>query len=294
MIAYRISPQGLRGLIEAHKPGWTARADARTGEFRAAGRFSEKSSIWSEIKAVYMKLQGESKCIFCERKLEGLEYGAGEQAVEHFRPKGAITPWKPSRRLVDQGLKVTAPPKDARGYFLLAYHPLNYTACCHPCNSALKSSKFPVAGKYKYLGTDPQRLLAEKPLLIYAVGDFEDDPEDLIEFYGVSPRAKQPTGYERFRALVTIEFFALDDATARKNLVRERAMVIIALYPQLKNQKAGSAVEKAVAGPLIGAFTSDNAPHANCARSFVRLFEQKPAEAQALFEEAGKFVVATS
>jgi hypothetical protein len=186
------------------------------------------------------------------------------------------------------------PPAGTGGYYLLAYHPLNYTACCIPCNSALKSSRFPIAGKYKCLGMDPTRLCDEKPLLIYAVGDFDDDPEDLIEFYGASPRAKRKSGHGRFRALVTIEFFALDDVVGRKNLVRERAMVIIALYPQLENQATGTAAEKIAAGLIIDGYTKAHAAHANCARSFVRLFRSKPAEAKEVFLNAADFVAASS
>lgn len=294
MIAYRISAADLDQLVEAHKPGWRARADQRIATFRAAKKFAESNSIWSEVKPVYMNLQGESKCIFCERKLESTEFGTGEQAVEHFRPKGAVTAWKPSRRLTGQGLKVTAPPKGARGYYLLAYHTLNYASACIPCNSALKSSKFPITGHYDCLGEDPKALLKEGPLLIYALGDFDEDPEDLIEFYGVSPRAVQQAGYRRFRALVTIEFFALDDAVGRKNLVLDRARIISALYPQLRTLAVGPLEDRPAAAAMVRAYTSPKAPHANCARSFKRLYDASPAEALTIYSDAWKFIDASS
>jgi hypothetical protein len=284
MIGYRIALKDLNARIEAHKPGWSARAKERKEAFRKAGKFNEKKSIWSEIKPVYMTLQGEAKCIFCERKLESVEKGTGEQAVEHFRPKGVITAWKGSAAIINAGINVTPPPADARGYFLLAYHPFNYTASCIPCNSALKGSKFPILGKYDYLAEEPPKLASERPLLIYGVGDIDDDPEQLVEFYGVSPTPVAAKGYERHRAMVSIEFFALDDLNIRKNLLRERAVVITALYPQLKGLTEGSKARRRIAKQLVDGFTSAKSAHTNCARSFKRLFDTAPEEAQRVFE----------
>jgi hypothetical protein len=291
VIGYKITRADLEKLIDADNKTWRNRAAERTKQFRTAGKFNEKKSIWSEIKPIYMTLQGGAKCIFCERKLESVEKGKGEQAVEHFRPKGAITAWTPSARLQELGVKVTTPPDDARGYFLLAYHLFNYTACCNPCNSILKSSKFPITGDYDYTGEDPVELKSEKPLLIYAVGDIDEDPEELIEFMGISPRpVVNAKSYRRFRALVSIEFFALDDVDLRKNLVRERAMVISALHPQLENLTNANKTKRERAERLVAGFTSPNSAHTNCAKSFKRLFESDPEKAERVFDEASRHI----
>ena len=58
MIRYPITRAGLEALITKQSADWLARADERTKEFKKLGRFEEKSSIWSEVKPVYMKLQG--------------------------------------------------------------------------------------------------------------------------------------------------------------------------------------------------------------------------------------------
>ena len=290
MIGYRISLDELKERIEGHKPGWLARAAERKEAFRQAGKFNEKKSIWSEIKPVYMTLQGGEKCIFCERKLEAVEKGTGEQAVEHFRPKGAITAWHPSQSIINEGIVVTEPPDDARGYYLLAYHPFNYTASCIPCNSALKGSKFPILGDYDYTAEELIDLKNERPLLIYGLGDIDSDPEELIQFHGASPRPVAASGYKRHRALVTIEFFALDDVDARKNLIRERAVVITAIYPQLRNLEEGTKAEKKVARQLVDGFTSPNSMHTNCAKSFKNLFDSDPDEALRVFEKAAEMI----
>jgi len=177
VIGYRISRAQLEKKIEAAAPGWMDRAKQRTAEFRTQGRYAESSSIWSEVKPVYMKLQGGSKCAFCERKLESVEYGKGEQAVEHFRPKGNIAVWKLPAALAAEGVTVTPPPSKQGGYYQLAYDLFNYSAACNPCNSALKRDFFPVAGKHQLSGSSPEALLTEEPLLIYPVGNVDERPE---------------------------------------------------------------------------------------------------------------------
>ncbi len=70
MIGYRISRSDIEKLIERKAPGWLKRAQDRTNRFVAKRKFEEKKSIWSEVKPIYMHLQGRSKCAFCERKLK--------------------------------------------------------------------------------------------------------------------------------------------------------------------------------------------------------------------------------
>ncbi len=179
-----------------------------------------------------MRLQGESKCAYCERKLESVRYGAGEQDVEHFRPKKGIRPWRAPVSLRDAGITITDPVGVDRGYYLLAYHPCNYAAACKPCNSALKRDYFPIAGAFQIAGGDPEALQDELPLLIYPLGTFDTDPEHLIEFYGLTPRPVVEEGHARCRALTTLTFFHLADPIGRKNLYRERGLILCALFPQ--------------------------------------------------------------
>ncbi len=291
MIGYAITLKALKALIEQECPGWLKRAEERTEEFRKLRHYEETSSIWNEAKAVYMRLQGEGKCIFCERKLEGERLGKGEQAVEHFRPKGRMRAWPAPRSLTALKILFAKVPNKDHGYYLLPYHPFNYSASCVPCNSALKRDYFPIAGKHNLAGEDPQDLLREKPYLIYPLGDFDDNPEKLIRFHGVSPQPVARTGHKRERALVTIAFFCLDDETERKNLVRERAIVIIALYPQLLyvHNKATTAAKKIAAQAVVDGFTSPKAAHTNCARSFCDLFQRDALEAKAVFDRACAF-----
>ena len=69
MIRYPVTKARLRQLIEGEERGWLARAAARTEEFRRKGKYEESSSIWSDVKPVYTKLQGNCKCAYCERKM---------------------------------------------------------------------------------------------------------------------------------------------------------------------------------------------------------------------------------
>lgn len=291
MIRYQIARKDLEALIRAEKSDWLVRAKERTEQFRTKGRYEERSSIWSEVKAVYMRLQGNSKCAYCERKLEAIDVGKVEQDVEHFRPKSSVKAWKISQAMKDLGISITEAPDKGLGYFLLPYHLFNYSAACKPCNSALKKDYFPIAGKYDLKGEDPKKLKKEKPYLIYPIGDFDNDPEDLFRFHGTSPQPVVGSGYKRLRALVTIEFFKLDDPNERKNLIRERVMVILLMHPYLEKLKVPvTPAEKALAKRIVDRATRPDAAHTNCARSFRSLFEKDPGEAKSIVEKAAQLL----
>ncbi len=292
MIRYKITLNELENLVGEK---WLKKAKARTTKFKNKGFYEEKSSIWSEIKEIYMTLQGDSKCAFCERKLESVERGKGEQAVEHFRPKGLVKHWELSVDASNLNISLTKVSDDNKGYYLLAYHLFNYSASCNPCNSVLKGSYFPVKGNYDLQGNDPNNLKAEMPYLIYPISDFDDDPEDLIYFVGISPVSKKTSGFEFERAFVTIRFFELDNQANRSNLFLERANIIVALFPQLENlTKNVSQAEKDIAQILINGFTSEKCSHTNCARSFVKLFNTDKAKARQIFQDASKYIASKS
>lgn len=291
MIRYPVSLTELESQVEVEKPGWLARAKDRTSQFRTAGKFEEESSIWSEVKVVYMRLQN-AKCIFCEREMESLRFGKVEQDVEHFRPKGSVKAWKPPASL--KGIPFTAVAKSSPGYHLLPYHLFNYAAACKPCNSILKKDHFPIAGTYQLNGDDPAALAAEQNYLIYPIGDLDDDPETLIEFHGTSPLPVAKTGHPRNRALVTIEFFKLDDPDDRKSLYRDRALVISSLYPLLEKTKVGTPAKRTAAANRVNSLVKPRLRHLNCARSFQRLFEADPKEAERVYEAAVDFLATVS
>jgi hypothetical protein len=294
MIGYPVSRAELCELIEAEVPGWLKRAQERTAGFRKFGRYRESSSIWNEVKPVYMRLQGRSKCAFCERKLESVDFGKGEQAVEHFRPKRTIKSWNLPTWLANMGVMVAPSPAGGGGYYLLAYDVFNYSAACNPCNSALKRDYFPVGRAHKLNGTRPEKLSGELPLLLYPIGDFDENPEDVIRFHGISPQPVPASGPGRDRALVTIEFFQLD-SPKRKNLLRERALVLVALHPALEMLAARSRqAARFTAQKVVEGFTAPHAPHANCARSFRSLHARDAAEAQAIFDRAARFLASIS
>ncbi|MBM3785891.1 MAG: hypothetical protein FJW30_16125 [Acidobacteria bacterium] len=289
MIAYRCTLEELRADIEASAPGWLDRAAKRSEEIAAKGKYEESKSIWSEVKAVYMRRQGGEKCAFCERKLESQEFGMGEQAVEHFRPKGRVTNWKMAE------IPTTPVAKNLRGYYKLAYHPFNYSAACIPCNSSLKGDKFPIAGVYNTNGDDPRELREELPLLLYPIGDFDADPENLIAFHGVVPHPVKKDGVDYRRGYVTIAFFHLEDGAGRGNLFKERANVICSLHCALNLLDSSlSATDRKRCERLIGNWTRPTSAHTNCARSFVRLYETDPGKAAKIADLASELAASSS
>lgn len=129
--------------------------------------------------------------------------------------------------------------------------------------------------------------------MIYPIGDFDDDPEELITFRGTIPQARKKTGHSYHRALVSIDFFQLADPNARNNLHRDRALVLVALHAQLEKAR-GNGPDAAKAGLRVAGFTASSAPHANCARSLVRLFESQPDEARRIAADAADFLAGVS
>lgn len=293
MIGYPHTLQELRDGIEASVPGWLARAKTRTEACEAASEHVG-SPFWSEVKDFYRNLQGEHKCAFCERKLPSGGIGAYEHDIEHFRPKGRVKSWPAPDWLDD--VTFIEPPDPNTGFYLLAYHPLNYSVACKACNEGLKKDFFPIEGTYKLDSKSPPGLATEKPLLIYPLAPTGAKPEDLIVFNGAVPMAAKADGYDNRRARVTIAFFRLGDADERKDIIVERSKIIISLKMLLQTSlsPAASAADKADALDLIAAYISDKASHANCARCFKQLYETDLNAAMLAYQDAKTTVLKNS
>lgn len=284
MIRYPITLAELKRRIELARPGWLAEAAKRTAHFAQVGDFDEADSknMWGDVKEVFMQLQ-HSKCAYCEARRESEDYGTIEHDVEHFRPKSSVKKWRPPAGFPQLNLPFGAPEDSDLGYYQLPYNPLNYATSCKVCNTICKGDRFPTAAARDLKLSDPAKGSKEKPYLLYPIGTSDANPEDIITFNGVSPAPKKTTGFDRDRALVVIEFFKLNDPK-RKSLFRRRAEVIATLYLLLEAARTStSAVDKQLYAKLQDGLTNDSAEHANCARSFVRLYQQRPADARQFF-----------
>ena len=290
MIRHQIPPPPLDAQVDTALPTWRRRSAKRTAGFKKKKRFAESASIWSEVKPLFMTLQGENKCIYCERKFGSVQTSTVEHDLEHFRPKAHVDDWPLPSSLSQLGIAVTKPKANNKGYYLLPYNTGNYASSCKTCNTYYKLDRFPIAGAYDLLGSDPQALAAERPLLIYPVGDWDIDPESVISFLGFVPLA-DPTSPDYHRGLVTIAFFGLDDIDMRSDLFLERAKIIVAMKPLLidANDPTKTAAERAQAQGRVDRYTSAKAPHANCARSFERLFRANRAAADAVYTKADDY-----
>jgi len=290
MIRYPVRPAELRKRIDADSPRFLEEAEKRTAVFKRLKRYEEKASAWGDIKGVYMALQ-YNKCAYCERRLAGPRYGKVEHDIEHFRPKRNVRAW-PTRKIalargINYGFRTGNVWRE--GYYLLAYHLENYATACKTCNSALKGSAFPIAGKRGPQRESPRQLKSEKPFLIYPIGSLDSDPEQLITFEGILPKPVARPGTHAFkRATVTIDFFELD---TREELLRERTEQIRALWLTLgaleteRDPKKRRELEHGV--ELLESLHS---PHTNCVRSFHRLYKANPARARELYEELKRYL----
>jgi len=284
VIRYPVNLRELRARIEAKSPGWLAEAERRTEEFRRAGTYNEKDPIWGRIKSVYMDLQHD-KCAYCERKLATTDFGGSiEQDMDHYRSKAGVRQWPTPEiareRNISYGFATGDPFPE--GYHLVAYHSLNYVVVCKKCNSPLKSNFFPIAS-VRVQGDDPASLQVERPFLPYPLGDLDEDPEKILTFEGVSPVPRLKRGPRRRRAVVTIDFFELDN---REELWRERVTVIDHVYMALELMQAGDLRQRKHARRSLAWLVSPDAAHTNCARAFRSLYRRDRQRADEIYRAA--------
>jgi len=285
MIRYPVTEAQLRSMINDLSGTWLLRAQQKTDEFRAAHAYVDHKAFWSAIKPVYLSVQ-RSKCAYCERKLEGPPEGYIEHDIEHFRPKNGVKRWPSTRIARELHLNYPFSLGDAfaEGYYLLAYHPLNYVTACKVCNTRMKGGYFPIAGSRMPGQDDPSHLVAEQPFLLYPLGDLDADPQEIIAFDGWLAVPKQPAGPEHQRARVIIDFFRLN---LRDELIQGRIRMMLLVFPYLKTYYALSdGAERDLAGEVINLSESPGAPHSSCVRSFHALYQRDAVRAADLMAEA--------
>lgn len=283
MIRYPITPAQLRQRIQQNDPQWLRKAQRSTARFRKLKKYRQHSPYWSQIKPVFIRLQG-GKCAFCERKLEEGQVGNIEWDVEHFRPKSRVELWPPPTLAL--GFTFPLGPASSKGYYLLPYNFLNYAASCKPCNSPLKRDFFPIAAKRRSVAEpNPKKLLKEKPYLIYPIDTLDDDPETLLTFQGYLCVPVAERGHDRHRALVTIAFFQLNE---RDTLLKERAEAVVYTWAMLERLKLDPNDELGL--QHIARIRMPEFRHANCARSFVRVYYSDLPLAELYVEKARDYL----
>jgi hypothetical protein len=289
MIRYPVTRSELNALIAQEDPAWLQGARTRTQRFRRLGRYRENSGTWSRIKTVYIELQ-HWKCGYCERRLAAPRHGRIEHDVEHYRPKSTVKTWPPASAAKTATMQFRFPTGSASpiGYYLLAYHPLNYCTACKPCNSVLKSDYFPVSGRRRLRGSNPAAMKSEQPLLLYPLGDIDDAPERLMRFVGLVPQPTARNGSaNHHRAEVTIKFFDLD---SREDLLLARAERIVTLWQAMIIAKRGTNAQKTDARNTIALMMKRTSEHVNCVKSFYRLAQQNPQRAKELYAPIRRFL----
>ena len=285
MIQIATDLKTLETQVDALVPKWRSRAKRRTTRFIKQKAYKEKSSIWGEIKAVFMKLQ-HNKCAYCERELAAPPLGSGEHDLEHFRPKGRIEPYPTA----DAGVMYSFQTgnSQANGYYWLAYNLENYAVACITCNRGLKADRFPIAGTRGAAETSVSDLnQIELPLLLFPL---LDNPEEFITFDGAMPKTVFKRGIKYQRAVVTINFFGLGD-TQREELFRGRFAVIRELYLQYEKIKLPSetAHTKELAQIVVDGLCDQKSGHSACAKAYHILLQNDPMRAWKIYETAAMY-----
>jgi hypothetical protein len=267
VIRYDFDSAVISAEVAALDPKWEAKAAKRTNELLKAGSFpKDGAAIWSKIKPAFMKLQ-HNKCVYCERQLANHEYGTIEWDVEHFRPKSTVEAWPDNARHFGLAYAFSTGGALSSGYYWLAYNLGNYAASCKICNSTFKHVYFPVAAPRRSAPAQPDDLLAEEPFLCLPIGSADEDPENLIQFIVTTAIPTADFGRRRERGQIIIDFFGLNK---RDDLHRERAQMIGLLGNALISRADGP--RRLIDDRLIERLQGSGVPHANCVRSFLRLW----------------------
>jgi hypothetical protein len=291
VIRYPIAPGELEDRIRVQSESWLRRAARKTEQFRQARRYQEASSIWSEIKPVFLHLQHE-KCAFCERRLAGGRFGSIEHDVEHYRPKSKVQTWPTPEIARERKIAYDfATGGDLpEGYYLLACQSFNYAVACKTCNN-LKASFFPVGAGRVPDSDSPAALAAEMPFLLFPLGAQDEDPEEILTFDGLSPIPKALEVHRMRRAIVTIDVFALAE---REELLRGRAERIYFLHMALTLGATGDPTVQESASRAVASLLSPASEHTNCARAFHRLYDSDRARADEIARMAQSYLESQS
>ena len=163
----------------------------------AIKKFEFKSQIYGHtlVKNSLRDAQ-HKKCCYCESIFEDTSYGV----VEHFRPKGAVTPEKKQQRIYP-------------GYYWLAYEWKNLLFACSRCNTN-KSDYFPLVDNSQRAKNHTQSLVNELPLFIHPV---EDEPSDHINFHN------ETIVFLTKKGEITIDYLGLN----RADLFESRKSILV-------------------------------------------------------------------
>ena len=267
MIRYPLTLTEIEQRIDAKIPNWRSRARLRTTRLINKGKYEESSSIWSEVKPVYMAFQ-HNKCIYCEQHLEGGPLGTIAHDLEHYRPKGNVRAWP-----IVAGRYPFTTGDASDGYYRLAYHLGNYAASCKVCNSLLKLDFFPIAASRIADQNAPADYAAELPFLCYPIGTADEDPKELLSFtispdgpIAIPKHSETEDADHWRRAMIMIDFLDLNRAGLRVS----RSMSLLAIWETYKNAKRGDVGSSTT----LAIFTSPRAPHTSCAQRFVELCDE--------------------
>lgn len=297
MIQYPISLRELARVVSRRFPtsrnrsgaprrggriAWRERARHLTERIRILHAYTagDSDEIWRELKPLFAELQGDGKCAFCEKRLDLRKSGRSSGDIEHYRPKKGVEAWSTHH-------PITVGASETRCYYLLAFHLRNYLLACEICNQDYKGNFFPIAGPRCPADSPlPRYLIAERPYLPHPLDPNDEDPEQLIEFVGVTPIPRSEHGtHSYWRAIVTIELLGLTGGT-RFDLDYERALVIANLYQALISANPVDPVAQWTIRGLL----DNTQPHRNCARSFKRLFDLNRNTAALAAEQAVTYV----
>lgn len=274
MIAYPITTAELVAAIERESPKWLSKAHKDTLAARATQRYDSRKNYWGDIKQAFISVQC-SKCAYCEKPMAEGEKSNIDYDVEHHRPKSRCRPWPDAKTKHRLKIDYVLNNGRNRGYPELAFHPYNYIVACKVCNSPYKSDYFPLIGRPHESSFDPIELnQMEEPVIPMPLGDWGEDPADFLDFEGFVAVAKSGDLKRKKRAEAFIDFFELN---RRPDLLVGRAVLVLLCYYALREVKEPDlARDKQEAQKWVDGYCASGTGYSAVAKSFVKLFADRP------------------
>lgn len=291
MIQYKVDRAALISEINKESPSgaWWRKAKKAFDQAVLFGTHDADKEYWSEIKEAYMRLQNH-KCAYCETPMAQGRHAKIDYDVEHHRPKGKVDAWPTQEIRRRLSINYTVASGRVAGYPELAHHPHNYVVSCKVCNSPYKSNFFPILGTPSKNGECRIARLnsKEKPVIPLPMGDWGEDPEQILTFLGfvAIPASDDPASV--LRAKVIIDFFELN---LRPDLLLGRATAIYKMYHHLcevKDQRVAN--DSAEAQRWVLNAMADSAPYSAACRAYYRLYQEDSGRAKEIARLSQSYV----
>jgi hypothetical protein len=279
----RFDPNSLGAADRSWYEQWVKGAASDQAQLRrdvengASFPLDFKPDRWSALKRWLLQHVFFGKCGYCESALSAHSFGA----ADHYRPKGRVTVKAPNGMLT----VVSAGSSNHRGYYWLAYQPLNVVPCCDRCNTATgKRDQFPVDGQRVFDHRemhDPSDVgelnNVERPLLL---NPYSDEPGEHLRFGELGAIAAY-AGSRRGQATIDICELSRESLCEQRSITQEQVVLALgdAIFSWTRGLKSLDDALLAVRAKFTGETSAYSESARQTLEAYLRVLESQRSSA---------------